>query len=153
LTSGLSDSVLFVRDAAGELRALDVDLPHQMLGAVIRLADPVGRKGVGLRDIRPRLKIGAMDRLRHLGLGQRQDVVIALLVVGQAQRAGIIGFRKLPVLDLGAERPVRDQDALGGFAQEGVAYGHVHYPVIPAKAGISCREGTLRLARPQPALG
>ncbi|PAV67482.1 hypothetical protein WR25_10573 [Diploscapter pachys] len=62
-----------------------------------------------------------MDRLRHLGLGQRQDVVIALLVVGQPQSAGIIGLRKLPVLDFGPERPVGDQDALGGFAQEGVA--------------------------------
>ena len=70
LTSGESDSVLLVgpsapatkrgrpsaasaigrlaRDAGGG----DVDLAHQMLGAIIRLADPVGVEGVGRDDIR-----------------------------------------------------------------------------------------------------
>ena len=65
----------------------------------------------------PGVEIGAGDRLRHLGLGQREDVVIALLVVAQPEIAGIIGLGELPVLDLGAERAVGDQDALGGFAR------------------------------------
>src|SRR3546814_20647736 len=93
----------------------DVCSSDLCLGGVIGLADPVGREGVGRHDVRPRLQIGARDRLGHLGLGQREDVVIALLILGQPQMAGIIGLRELPALDLGAERAIGDQDALGGF--------------------------------------
>jgi hypothetical protein len=119
LTSGDSDS-----DAARHLRALDVDLAHQMLGAVIGLTDLVGGEGVGLGDIRAGLEIGAVDGLGHLRLGQREDVVVALLVMAQAERAGIIRLGQLPVLDLGAERAIGDQDALGGLGKECVACGH-----------------------------
>src|SRR3546814_10269023 len=59
----------------------DVCSSDQCLGGVIGLADPVGREGVGRHDVRPRLQIGARDRLGHLGLGQREDVVIALLIL------------------------------------------------------------------------
>jgi hypothetical protein len=61
-----------------------------------------------------------VDRFRHLGLGQREDVVVALLVVGQAQRARVIGLAQLEVLDFRAEGAVGDQQALGGLLKEGL---------------------------------
>ena len=42
----------------------------------------------------------------------------------EAKGAGIIGLLELPVLDLGAERAVRDQDALGGLGQQFLACSH-----------------------------
>ena len=53
----------------------------------------------------------------HLGLGQREDVVIALLVAAEVERAAIVGLAEPAVLDLGAERAVGDQDAVGGRAR------------------------------------
>ena len=134
----------FVRHAPRELGALDIDLAHQMLGGIIGLADAVGGEGIGLGDIRPRLEIGAVDRFGHLGLGQRQDVVIALLIARQPEIAGIVRLGELPALDLGAERAVGDQDALGRLGIERVTYTHDKSSdplrtarfVIPAKAGI-----------------
>ncbi|OJH16032.1 hypothetical protein BLX88_25810, partial [Bacillus obstructivus] len=40
--------LIFIRQPPREPRALDIDLAHQMLGGIIRLADAVGREGVGL---------------------------------------------------------------------------------------------------------
>ena len=113
-----------VGDLSGEASAGQVDFAHQMFGAIVRLADPVGGKGVRFGDIGPGLEIGAMDRFRHFRLGQGEDVVVALLVLRKAQRSGIVGFGQLPALDLGAEGPVDDQDALGRFGQQGFARGH-----------------------------
>ncbi len=60
-----------------------------------------------------------MDRFGHFRLGQREDVVVALLILGKAQRAGIVGLGQLEVLDLGAERTVGDKDALCGLFEQG----------------------------------
>ena len=62
-----------------------------------------------------------MDRFGHVGPGQREDVVVTLLIVRQAERAGIIGLVEPAVLDFGAERAIGDQNALAGFVQEAFA--------------------------------
>ena len=95
-----------------------------MLGSIVRLTDPVGGKGVGFGDVGPRREVRTVDRLRNLGFGQREDVVVALLVARQPQRPSIVSFAQFPVLDLGAERPVGDQDALGRFGEELLSFGH-----------------------------
>ena len=64
-----------------------------------------------------------MDAGGHVRAGQREDVVVALLVVRQAQRSGKIGFGQLQLLDLGAEAAVVHQDALGRFGKEADAGG------------------------------
>ncbi|KIU00664.1 hypothetical protein QU38_02785, partial [Staphylococcus aureus] len=138
-----------IGDRAGEPGAFDIDLAHQMLGTVIGLADPVGREGVGLGDVRPRLAIGAVDRRRHLGHGQRENVVIAPPVMAEAEIAGIGGLVELPVLDLGAERPVGDQDALGGFGQQFLACGHHRSSILPG-TGRGTRRSVVGGARRRP---
>ena len=110
-----------VSHAAGELGALHVDFAHEVFGGVVSLADAVGAEGVGFGDVGSGLEIGAVDRFRHLGLGQRKDVVVALLVLGQAQRPGVVRLGQLEVLDLGAKRAIGDEDALRGLFKEGGA--------------------------------
>ena len=143
LTSGESDSVLlvgpiaardeartavfrlvFVGNPACQTRGFDVQFMHQMLGGVVGLADAVGGEGVGFGDVGAGLEIGAVDRFGHFGLGQGEDVVVALLVLGQAQGAGVVGFGQLPALDFGAEGAIGDEDALGRLGQQGFARGH-----------------------------
>ena len=114
---------IFIGHPAGEPGRGEVDLAHQMFRAIIGLANAVGREGVGLGNVRPRLEIGAVDRFGHLGLGQREDVVIALLVAPQPQRSGIIGLGQLVILDLGAKGAIGDQDALGGLGEQRLAGG------------------------------
>ena len=98
-----------------------------MFGAIIGLADAVGGKSVGLGNIGPGLEIGAVDGFGHFGLGQRQNVVVALLVLGKAQRPGIVGLGQLPVLDFGAKGAIGDEDALGGFGEELVTRTHAAF--------------------------
>ena len=120
-------------------RGFQIDLADQVFCGVVRLADPVGGEGIGLGDVRPRREIGAVDGLRHLRLGQREDVFVALLVLGQPERPGIVGLRQLPVLDLGAERAVGDQDALGRFGEELFAPGAlVGFHAAFSSAGPDC---------------
>jgi hypothetical protein len=115
--------LILIGDPAGELRAGHIDLAHQMLGTVIGLRDAVGREGVCFGNIGPGLEIGAVDRFRHLGLGQRENVVVALLVVGKAQRSGVIRFAQLEVLDLRTESAVGDQQTLRCLFKESLAGG------------------------------
>ena len=74
-----------------------------------------------------------------------------LLVVAEAESAGVIRLRQLPVLDLGPERAVGDEDALRRFGLEGVTWGHGY--VTPAKAGVSLLSGARYGSKPQLSLG
>ena len=81
-------------------------------GAVIGLADPVGVEGVGGEDVGAGVGEALRDLADQLGPGQVQEVVIALLVAAELERAAIIGLAELARLDLGAVGAVLDQDAL-----------------------------------------
>ena len=99
LTSGDSDRVLLVgpiapatkrflpsasrppRGRSAPRRAL-MSL-HQMLGAIIGLADPVGVEGVGGEDVGAGVGEALRDLARPVRPGQVQEVVIALLVAAR----------------------------------------------------------------------
>jgi len=102
-----------------ELGAFEVDIAHQMLGRIVGLADAVGREGVGFGDIGSSGKIGAVDRFGDMRRGEREDVVVALLIACKAEIARIVGLGQLPVLDLGTKRTVGDEDALAGLLEQG----------------------------------
>ncbi len=118
-----------IRDAACQPGRFYVDLAHEMFGPVVRLADPVGGKSVGFGNVGARFEIGAVDRCDDLRLGKREDIVVALLVVRQVEIAGIGRLVQFPVLDFRAERPVGDQDALGGLRLQLFASAH-HEPPL-----------------------
>ena len=119
MTSGDSDSVLLVGpsapatqrlpavgvgDLADDPRRGEVDLADQMLGAVIGLADPVGVEGVGGEDVGAGVGEALRDLADQLGPGQVQEVVIALLVAAEVERAAIIGLAEPARLDLRCRR-------------------------------------------------
>ena len=64
----------------------------QMLGAVIGLADPVGVERVGGEDVGAGIGEALRDLAHQVGPGEVQQVVIALLVAGEIERAAIIGL-------------------------------------------------------------
>src|SRR3546814_9221321 len=70
---------------APEPGAFMVDVGDQMLGAIIGLADPVGAEGIGRNDIRPGRQIDLADRGHDVGPRQRENVVVALLVVARSE--------------------------------------------------------------------
>ncbi len=112
--AGLGRIGFLARDAGG----FDVDLAHQMLGAIIGLADAVGAERVGLDDVRPGVEIGAVDAGDDRRAGQRENVVIALLVVGEFAATAEIGFFQPVRLDLRAIAAVEHHDALRGDGLE-----------------------------------
>ncbi|MPL88384.1 hypothetical protein SDC9_34404 [bioreactor metagenome] len=122
-----------VHRPAGQAGALAVQLEHLVFHAVIGLCDGGRGKRVGLDDIGAGAGIAQVDLLDRLGLGQDQQVVVALLrlvrmdVAGApAAAAGIILFAQAKALDLRAHGAVEDQDALAGKrleAGEGLGAG------------------------------
>ena len=119
---------IFVRQFARDTGGFDVDRFDLVFRLVIRLADRVGGEGVGRDDVRSGIQIGAGNVGDHIGPGQREDVVIALLVGSQAQIARIIRLGQLAVLDLRPERAVRNEHALGGLLHESLAStGHAAF--------------------------
>ena len=66
------------RGAPGEPRAVAVEFVYRVLHAVIRLGDAGRGEGVGLQDVGARHRIGEMDVLDRLRLGEGQQVVVAL---------------------------------------------------------------------------
>ena len=103
-----------------------------MLRAIIRLADARRTEGVGRNDIRSGVEVSAGNRLDDVGPRHRENVVIALLIVRQAQIARIIGLGELIVLNLRAPGSISKKDALGGFGEELVACGH-DFALNPSK--------------------
>ena len=71
-------------------------------------------EGIGLDDVRARFQIFAVDGFDDFGLGQHQQIVVALEVavpVGKTL-AAIIRLGQLVALDHGAHRAVQDENAL-----------------------------------------
>ena len=91
---------------------LHVDLAHQMFATIIGHADLRRAERVGLDHIRACIEIGRMNGADDVGPGDRQQIIIALLVFRQLQRAAIIGLLQFIVLDSGPVTAVEDQDLL-----------------------------------------
>src|SRR3546814_686319 len=115
-------------------RAFRIDVGDQRFSTIIGLADPVGAEGVGRHDVGPRRQIGLADRRHDILPRQREDVVVALLVVRQAEGAGIVGLGKFANLDLGAPAAVGEEDALLRCGVQGVACaaGHAAFSLAGA---------------------
>ena len=114
---------------AGDFRRRDIHLIGDVLEAVIRLADGLGVEGVGLDDVGAGFQIGVVDLADDLGLGEHEEIVVALEIarVLLEARAAIAGLVQLVALDHGAHGAIQDEDALLGFAlQRGNAFftGH-----------------------------
>jgi hypothetical protein len=108
--------VLLARDRrrlARKPRAFAVELVDDRLEAVVGLSDRGTRKRVGLDDVGPGAEIVQVDVADGVGLGQDQEVVVALqivTVVGEALRAEV-ALRQPQVLDLGPHGAVEHEDA------------------------------------------
>lgn len=105
---------LGIGHAAGDPRAFDVHLVGQRFHAVVGLGNLRGVEGVGFEDIGPGVEVGLLDRGDDIGLGQQQQIVVALDVawpIGKA-RATIVVFLQTVALDHSTHASVEDQYAL-----------------------------------------
>jgi hypothetical protein len=104
----------FVAGLARDARPGHVELVAQRLHAIGMQCGCIRAKGVGLDDVGTRLQVFAVDALDDLGLGEHQQVVVALEVLVPVLEAfaAVVGFAQLVALDHGAHRTVEDQDAL-----------------------------------------
>jgi hypothetical protein len=104
-----------VRHPAGQPGGLEVDLPGELLHAVVGLGDARGAEGVGLDQVGARRAVGVVDLLDRVRTGQHQKVVVALELRCVAAQARAPEVRLLEPLGLehGAHGPVQDEDALG----------------------------------------
>ena len=107
-----------------DLGRRNVHFAHEVFRPVIGLADPVGVEGVGRQHRCASGNIFIADRADHLRLGQVDEVVITLLVVGQPGIACIILGCQLRTLDRGAIGAVLYQDMLRRLGQQFVADRH-----------------------------
>jgi len=103
-----------VADFPGQPGSLEIQLIDQFGEVVIRLGHRRGVEGVGLDNVRTRLQIGGVDAPDNLGLGEEQQIVVALQIVGVVPEAlaPVIGLAQAMTLDHGAHGPVQDEDAL-----------------------------------------
>ena len=101
--------------SAGQAGTLQVQPVGEVLEPVLGLRDGGRIEGVGLDDVGAGLQVRGVDVADDLGLGQRQDVHVALEVRGP------VGETLAPVgrlvesvgLDHGAHGAVEQQDTLG----------------------------------------
>jgi len=83
--------------------------------AVTASATARGRaEGVGFGDVGAGLEVGPVDRRDRVRLGQRQQVVVALDVLGPVREAAaaVAGFVEAKPLDHCPHGPVKDEDPL-----------------------------------------
>ncbi len=108
------DPLRLQRGAADEAGGVAVELIDHRLHGVVGLGDRGRGKGVGLKDVGPGQRIGEVDVLDRLWLGQNEQIVVALerAVAGDEALAAELGFVEPQVLDLGAHRAVEQQHAL-----------------------------------------
>ena len=108
------------RRALGEAGAVAVEFVNHRLHAVIGLRDARGGEGVGLQNVRARLRVGEMDRLDGLGLGEGQQVVVALQVALAAHETlpAKMALVQLEELHLGAHGPVEHENTPGGLGEK-----------------------------------
>ena len=86
---------------------------HEVLHVVVGHGHRVRAEGVGLDDVRPSREIGLVDLTDDGRLGQDQQVVVPLEILGEVGEAlaAIVGLRELVALDHGAHAAVQDEDA------------------------------------------
>jgi hypothetical protein len=84
-----------VAGRARQLRAGDVQLVHDGFEVVVGLRDAGRVEGVGFDDVRASRQILGVDRADQIGLGQQQQVVVALQVVRMRGEAAAAVIRLL----------------------------------------------------------
>ena len=108
---------IFVAQFARQPRAGLVQLTDQMAQAIIFLRGEVGVEGVGLDEIHAGFQIHPADVADDFGLGQGEQVIVALQlrrVIAEALPPEIL-FAQLEALDHHAPAAVQQQQALLGF--------------------------------------
>ena len=102
------------RRAAREPGAVAVEFVHHLLHAVIGLRDRRRGKGVGLQNVGAGHRIGEVDVLDRLRLGEGQKIVVALEMAFAAVEAvaAEMALLEAEVLDLRPHRAVENEDAL-----------------------------------------
>jgi len=90
----------------------DVHLVGQPRHAVIAQRNGVGVEGVGLDEVCARLQVSQVDGTDDVGLGQHQQVVVALEVTGPVGEAlaAEVSLAQPVLLDHCAHRAVEDED-------------------------------------------
>ena len=117
----------FVARFHGQSRRGQVHLVGQPLHAVVALSDAVGVEGIGLDQVGPGFKVGRVDGANDVGLGQRQQVVVALQVAGPVGEAlaAEVGLAQAVLLDHRAHGPVEDEDTPGQLFLERLCSVHI----------------------------
>ena len=90
-----------------QARGGGVDGVHLVLQVVFREHDARAAEGIGADDVGAGLQVGAVDVAQHVGAGEVQ-MLVAALVVGAAE----IGGRQRLGLQEGSHGAVQYQDAL-----------------------------------------
>ena len=103
------------RRPARQSRAVAIEFVDLILHPVVGLRDRGRGEGVGLENVGAGQRVGQMDVFDRLRLGQGQKIIVALqgAVAGMKAIAAEVRLIEIQALDLGAHRPVDDQDALG----------------------------------------
>ncbi len=133
-----------VGDPAGQPRGLEVELERELLHAVVRQRDRGGVEGVGLDDVGAGLEVLAVDPGDDLGLGEGEQVVVALQVPGPVREplAAVAGLGRTVPLDRRTHGTVDDQDPLPqGSGSASVASGRQSCSVtVPPLGGSACND-------------
>src|SRR6059036_1787064 len=127
---------------AREPRRRGVDLAHLVLQAVLAEHDARAAEGVGLDDVRAGGEVALVHLADHVGAGEDQ-VLVAALVLGAAEVPG----GEIATLDVRPGRAVEDDDALGEEgAQTVAAGGGAHWSRMITSALRSAKHGRRRAA-------
>ena len=103
-----------VGDRPGQPGGLEVELVGELLHAVVGQRDRGGVEGVGLDDVGAGLEVLAVDAGDDVGLGEGEQVVVALQVAGPVREplAAVAGLGRAVPLDRRTHGAVDDQDPL-----------------------------------------
>ncbi len=105
-----------MRGRLGELRRLHVELVHDALEAVVRLHERVRVERARLDHVGARVEVRGVDSVNHLGLGEHEEIVVALEIARMIReaRAAVIGLRRAVALHHRPHRAVEHDDAVFG---------------------------------------
>ena len=103
------------RSFARQPSAVHIQLIGKLFHEVIGLGDGRGGKRIGFHNVRARKKVIQMDVTDRIGLGQDQQVVVALEIMLPVLEAlgAKISLGKLPVLNFSTHGAVKHQNTLG----------------------------------------
>ena len=131
--------------AAGYPRPFQGHAPGLVGQPIVGLRHPLGRKGIGLDQVGPRLKVAAVDAGHNVGPRQAQQVVVALELAVPACKVPPpeVLLRESAPLQAGAHGPVEDDD----LALCRLLNGHIARLILETRS-ISLRSSfSLRLCR------